>query len=250
MRRMPLLVALCAAVVLALAPVAQAQQETGQGAGSDLDCAQLLPADASSPEAAQAEAQAILDADPSDPNGLDADGDGVACEFEASSTGEVSFEDGTGLVTDYASPAPQQYGQTSDLDCADFGSREEAQAALDADPADPSDLDADGDGIACEELFSAPPTQVEPPTQEDVPTGYEECEEFVAQTGSKIKCLPLQEAPTTQQAPAAQEEASEMPNELPATGGPDLALPSLAGAALLLTGLVSLALASRRRSRS
>jgi LPXTG-motif cell wall-anchored protein len=72
----------------------------------------------------------------------------------------------------------------------------------------------------------------------------------VAQTGSKIKCLPLQEAPTTQQAPAAQEEASEMPNELPATGGPDLALPSLAGAALLLTGLVSLALASRRRSRS
>ncbi len=37
----------------------------------DLDCADF---------ATQAEAQAELDADPSDPNGLDADDDGIACE--------------------------------------------------------------------------------------------------------------------------------------------------------------------------
>ena len=39
--------------------------------GADLDCVDF---------ATQAEAQATYDADPSDPNGLDADGDRVACE--------------------------------------------------------------------------------------------------------------------------------------------------------------------------
>jgi len=36
------------------------------------------------------------------------------------------------------------------LDCADFASQAEAQAALRADPSDPADNEADGDGIACE----------------------------------------------------------------------------------------------------
>jgi hypothetical protein len=36
-------------------------------------------------------------------------------------------------------------------DCADFSSQEEAQAELDRDPSDPSNLDADNDGIACED---------------------------------------------------------------------------------------------------
>ena len=248
MRRTLLLLAPCAAVVLALAPVAQAQEEAEPGTVSDLACVLLLPEDSSNPEDAQAGARAILEADPSDPNGLDADGDGVACEFEASSTGEVSFEDGSGFVADYASPAPQQYEPpSSDLDCADFGSNAEAQAALDADPTDPSDIDADGDGIACEELFSAPPTQAAPPTQTDVPAGPEECEEFVAQTGSRINCDPLQEQPAAQESPTAQ-TTTETPDELPATGGPDLALPLSTGA-LLLTGLGVLALASRHPAR-
>jgi hypothetical protein len=42
---------------------------------ADVDCADLT----------QAEAQAILDQDPSDPNGLDADHDGVACEAASTS---------------------------------------------------------------------------------------------------------------------------------------------------------------------
>ena len=77
MRRTLLLLALCAAVVLTLAPIAQAQEEAEPGAALDTACALLLPEDSSNPEDAQVEAQAILEADPSD---LDADGDGVACE--------------------------------------------------------------------------------------------------------------------------------------------------------------------------
>ena len=36
------------------------------------------------------------------------------------------------------------------LTCEDFSSLAEAQAALDADPTDPNELDEDDDGIACE----------------------------------------------------------------------------------------------------
>ena len=38
------------------------------------------------------------------------------------------------------------------FDCASFGSQDAAQAELDRDPSDPSNLDADDDGIACEDL--------------------------------------------------------------------------------------------------
>jgi len=42
--------------------------------------------------------------------------------------------------------------QDDQFDCASFGSQESAQTELERDPSDPSNLDADGDGIACEEL--------------------------------------------------------------------------------------------------
>ncbi|GAA2811447.1 hypothetical protein GCM10010441_40150 [Kitasatospora paracochleata] len=44
------------------------------------------------------------------------------------------------------------HAQTGDLDCANFATQEEAQAVLNADPSDPNHLDADHDGIACEDL--------------------------------------------------------------------------------------------------
>ncbi|GAA2775177.1 excalibur calcium-binding domain-containing protein [Kitasatospora cinereorecta] len=44
------------------------------------------------------------------------------------------------------------HAQTGDLDCANFATQEEAQAVLNADPSDPNNLDADHDGIACEDL--------------------------------------------------------------------------------------------------
>ena len=74
----------------------------------------------------QEDAQFALNADPSDPLGLDADNDGVACENL---------------------PRLNQA-----LSCDDFTTQEEAQAVYDADPSDPFDLDGDGDGNACENL--------------------------------------------------------------------------------------------------
>ncbi|MDP9477007.1 MAG: excalibur calcium-binding domain-containing protein [Actinomycetota bacterium] len=48
---------------------------------------------------------------------------------------------------------PSAQAQSGDpFDCADFDTQEEAQAEYDSDPSDPSGLDADDDGIACEEL--------------------------------------------------------------------------------------------------
>src|SRR5918997_1830340 len=61
----------------------------------------------------QEEAQAELESDPDDPNNLDADNDGVACEV-------FDFGDGG--------------GEGPDLDCADFATQEEAQEVYDSDP--------------------------------------------------------------------------------------------------------------------
>ena len=47
---------------------------------------------------------------------------------------------------------PSASAQEDLYDCADFSTQEEAQAALNGDPSDPYGLDADSDGIACEEL--------------------------------------------------------------------------------------------------
>ncbi len=63
MRRILLGGALAMLVMLILAPAAMGQQ--------DLDCADF---------ATQEEAQAVYNQDPSDPHGLDADNDGIACE--------------------------------------------------------------------------------------------------------------------------------------------------------------------------
>jgi hypothetical protein len=47
-----------------------------------------------------------------------------------------------------------------DRDCADFATQAEAQAVLMADPSDPERLDADSDGIACEDSFGTEGRQV------------------------------------------------------------------------------------------
>src|SRR5215211_2532999 len=91
----------------------------------DLDCADF---------ATQQEAQAQLERDPSDPNNLDANGDGVACE---------TYPYGTG--------GGGEGGR--DLYCADFATHGEAQREYAKDRTDPNNLDADNDGIACEELI-------------------------------------------------------------------------------------------------
>jgi hypothetical protein len=49
-------------------------------------------------------------------------------------------------------PAAAVAHAQSDRDCSDFVFQEEAQAVFDSDPSDPNRLDADNDGIACEDL--------------------------------------------------------------------------------------------------
>lgn len=53
------------------------------------------------------------------------------------------------------------------LDCADYDSQAEAQAAYREDPSDPADNDADEDGIACELVeYDDPTTDFDPVTSD------------------------------------------------------------------------------------
>jgi hypothetical protein len=70
--------------------------------------------------------------------------------------GEVEEVDAVGttlalLLVAFAPPALAQ--QTGGLDCSDFRSQIRTQRILLEDPSDPDNLDADKDGIACEELL-------------------------------------------------------------------------------------------------
>ena len=50
-----------------------------------------------------------------------------------------------------ADPSTPAYAQEDQYDCASFGSQESAQAELERNPDDPSNLDPDDDGQACED---------------------------------------------------------------------------------------------------
>ncbi len=93
MRRLLLLAALCALAVLAVAPQALAQ--------ADLNCGDL----------SEAEEQAVFNADPSDPNNLDANDNGVPCEDDTTDNGSYVppvDDDPTPTPTD--EPDDVQYG--------------------------------------------------------------------------------------------------------------------------------------------
>jgi hypothetical protein len=84
----------------------------------------------------QEEAQATFEAsDDSDPNGLDDDDDGVACETLPSNGGEPV---GSAPLDDII------------LYCSDLESPEAAQAELDGDPGQAATLDPNGNGVACD----------------------------------------------------------------------------------------------------
>ncbi len=117
---------------------------------ADLDCGDF---------ASQAEAQAVLAADPSDPNGLDADGDGAACE-DTFSTGGGSPQpeadprptpDSPSRPTPGTAPAPSGGG---DIDCDDVS------GPIPTPAGDPNNLDGDGDGLASRVISSAHATAV------------------------------------------------------------------------------------------
>lgn len=126
MRRLLLLLATLAMAMLVASPAAVGQQ--------DLDCKDF---------ASQADAQAELRSNPSDPNNLDAEDDGVACETYPYPEGTPRDE----------TPVPPAQSPVGDSDCEDFATQAKAQQVFNQDPSDPNNLDSDNDGIACEDFF-------------------------------------------------------------------------------------------------
>lgn len=121
----------------------------------------------------QEDAQDVYDADTSDPNRLDADDDGLACETlpHRPAHAELGLEDdGSSPPSSSSSSSSHSSSSSSvdtvvsstDRDCDDFSSQAEAQAALDADPSDPERLDADDDGEACESSTYGDEVETEP----------------------------------------------------------------------------------------
>lgn len=160
MRRLLFLFAFSAMVILALAPAAVAQQREKE----DLfDCSDF---------ATQTGAQALLET--GDPDGLDPDGDGKACEPRP----DRNAEDGTklGAKTD------------GDLDCIDFPTQKAAQSALKANPSDKNKLDVDNDGVACQIV----PAPYENPANDKVPVAEAKsnadlsCEDFEYQQEAQM----------------------------------------------------------------
>lgn len=200
MRRLSILAALSMLSMLAFSPAAFAQSEL-----NDLDCADF---------GSQADAQAELRSDPSDPNGLDGnDDDGIACESLPAPTDEVPVQGAIGQGGSGMNE-PTNNGVQNNVACAELGdtgeqAQQQAQAILNQDPSDPNGLDADGDGIPCE--FTESSGQI---TYEDDSTIF---------------------ITTTPQQP----QQTQQPQNLPDTGG--LPLGGVAaglGAALVAGGLL------------
>ena len=136
--------------------------------GDGIACEMRWPVDPDSPPAVyeptscghfatQASAQAAFDSGTlPDPENLDADGDGIACEFR---WGEI---EGGPVVVERTS-------------CGHYATQEDAQEAFDSGTLpDPQNLDADGDGIVCEFRWG----EVEP-DDSGAPTGGTETESVV-----------------------------------------------------------------------
>lgn len=121
-----------------------------------------------------------------------------------------------------------------DLNCDDFATQAEAQATLDADPSDPNNLDADDDGIACEDTFGGGTAIPPGPDRCEGITDPVEFEECVAQGGPTPGQYGQPEPPV----PAPPAEPSGPPaaasGTLPDTGGASLVV--LGAGTLLVAG--------------
>ena len=109
----------------------------------DLDCRAFETFD---------EANAYYAEHPEARDAIDDDGDGEACEVYFG----LEARDDLPVAT----PTTGDANVTGDLDCEDFSTQEEAQAALDDDPGDPNNLDPNKDGIACALLPTAADSSV------------------------------------------------------------------------------------------
>lgn len=154
-KRLLYLAVLSMAVMVVFAPAAMAQDR--------LNCVEVSTGDA---ETIQEEAQALLNENPNGPaQNLDANGNGIACEYTTSVASGTQFEDGSGFISG-AGAAPSAGGQgtqpQANTACSELVSgdaeatQQQAQALLNDNPSDPNNFDANGNGVACE---YATPTQ-------------------------------------------------------------------------------------------
>jgi hypothetical protein len=160
--------------------------------GDDLDCEDF---------ATQEEAQAVLDADPTDPNNLDPNRDGIACALLPTAAdlvadpGDVTAEQDTDQAAQPREERQRRRNRQAEepeaVVCADFATQEDAQAAFDADPAALASLDEDGDAVVCEELATAAP---------DADTTDREARRAARRAAAEA---PVEEVPATQPTPVA-----------------------------------------------
>lgn len=222
MKRLLYLGAVAMVASLVLAPGAFGQVRGPSGGDGTYNCDSFDT---------QEQAQAFYNADPSDPNDLDADGDGVPCETTPSGVTEDSTIMG-GFEDDGS--------EMNDLDCVDLAisaTETSAQAVYEADPSDPNGLDRDEDGIACESTFSKASG-----------TTFEDGSGMIAGTGGGPAPSGAEVAPVNP--PPGADSPVFQPAEpdvavLPDTGGPGPALLLPAAGLLLATGLVGLKVARR-----
>lgn len=154
MRRLLYLAALSMVIGLVFAPVALAQSRGPSGADGTYNCEDFDD---------QGQAQQVFNQDLSDPHGLDADGDGQACEELPTVTQEGTIP-GEGEAVSPGSEPTQ-------VSCSGFASQFGAQQYYDynATPEEQAILDPNGDGLACTggDVFTAADDQytaVEEPT--------------------------------------------------------------------------------------
>ena len=205
-----LLAALCAALVLALTPAVMAQQ--------DVDCDDF---------GSSFGAQQYFDfvSPPGDPNGLDADGDGLACE-----DGGGAAQPAAPTTTQYTDPEMTSFEFDPEADCS-------TQALINANPfgcfiPSPETVGSE---------FTAATTQ--DAVNRGLQTQAQACEQpvylasiFAANCGVATDDTPseVQPAPTTM---------TTATPALPATGG--LPLVPMAGASLLVLGVTGYAIKRR-----
>ena len=100
------------AVVLAMM-LAAASPSQSEARSQNLACSEL----GDSGEQAQQQARVLLNQDPSGHTVLDADGDGIPCEF-TESAGQISYEDGSVIFIDKVAPLPAPNTPTPQIDKA------------------------------------------------------------------------------------------------------------------------------------
>ena len=99
-------------------------------------------------------------------------------------------------------PSEHAAAQSSQYDCASFGSQQSAQAELERDPSDPNALDSDGNGRACDDYdYSATTTNA-------------------TTTNATTPSSPSPSSPSPSSAPPSSEPRSQGDQNLLDAGGP------------------------------